>query len=622
MAPKLVKIPAANLKVGTSPNKFPALESKAALIETITLQPWQSSRFHGLKDERFRSIDAFMGSGKSTLIDALAINDVHQGYKVLVIAPRHDVIESFAPQRIDVPGLGVQDWNPTVLDPEYLNRTEALKDFLRLKGRSARDKALVCTHQLAANVFHELQHEDCWEGLSLYIDESQKILSNEDEELRNRIGAMLVHVMGLNCSRVTTSTATPFRYYGEILTAEQREQFTYYPYAVDEHLEGMNYLRSIKLSLVMGPTEAVYRGLMKDGAKTITWLPPGQKAITNQTMAAVYSRLAPDSINLVEKSTQKQNLRKLIKGIRKEKEAHRSLLKEHHQYVKKHGKLPSDVRVPSHTPRNVVALQMLTEGADWPSAERGILLAPRGSAGQMIQMLGRAVRDWPGKPTVEVCCIVDKPKGKPNPDEVKDLFSVLIGYLVFGWQMQRRVRPAGVRKGGAKSTVVLNDPKVLAGIVESVFTDVVISNGDPKELKRAMDKAISRAVKNLGGNPKDHKVLRESLADFFHHAGKTIAEDAQSLPDFIDAKALASDKTGMELFHYFAITFGCKTLSDLRDLVYGKDGIPMTQLELKEFIAHLYRQGIVSGAANENDLASWMKDSKIRAERDRWMANR
>lgn len=90
------------------------------------------------------------------------------------------------------------------------------------------------------------------------------------------------------------------------------------------------------------------------------------------------------------------------------------------------------------TPDVVWALNLLREGSDYPALARGILMAPRGAMLDTLQMLGRLLRDCPGKERVELDIVLptDVPAAVPKAHQVSTYLQYLMSSLLIEWQFR------------------------------------------------------------------------------------------------------------------------------------------------------------------------------------------
>ena len=65
----------------------------------------------------------------------------------------------------------------------------------------------------------------------------------------------------------------------------------------------------------------------------------------------------------------------------------------------------------------IIALGMAKEGFDWPPCEHTLTVGYRSSLTEIIQILGRATRDYPGKKHAQFTNLIAEPDARD--DEVK-----------------------------------------------------------------------------------------------------------------------------------------------------------------------------------------------------------
>jgi hypothetical protein len=154
-----------------------------------TLRGWQQRAYDALREHALRICVAPTGSGKSTLIKALAADELRRDprNKVIVAVPQCLIARSFAASSILVNGTAVA-WDADNYLINTRSNVDELCDFVCSEpGDSAEARTMVCTQQTLVLAFERLVEAGAeWSGVGLYIDEAHH--SSDD----NRLGAVVL----------------------------------------------------------------------------------------------------------------------------------------------------------------------------------------------------------------------------------------------------------------------------------------------------------------------------------------------------------------------------------------------------------------------------------------------
>ena len=80
----------------------------------------------------------------------------------------------------------------------------------------------------------------------------------------------------------------------------------------------------------------------------------------------------------------------------------------------------------------IIALGMAKEGFDWTYCEHALTVGYRGSLTEIIQIIGRATRDSPGKPHAQFTNLIAEPDASADnvADAVNNMLKAIAASLV------------------------------------------------------------------------------------------------------------------------------------------------------------------------------------------------
>lgn len=389
----------------------------------------QKEGFDLLHKQKNCSIVAPTGCGKSWLICALLAYKLHNNTNLrgIISVPQRNIGVGFKEAKFKLPTGENIDWHPSHF---YCNGDDgnvtALINFLKKENdNSISDRVFICTHQTLVIAFaklKDLNRTDLLENLVVWIDEghhvSAELVEDDFDSINaNRIGDFVIYCLKeINNSSINLATASFFRGdQSSILPAGYENEFVKFSVPIDRYLESMKHLKSLSFNYILSnePYEKIIERLYKDHVgKSIIYIPHVSSKYTLQN-----------------KYTQTKNIIKTIKRGRRlnvvdlvteiGRDERRELIGDG-----KNSKIDA-----------IVSLGMFKEGSNWINADRAIVLGPRNSLVEVVQILGRLLRDCPGKSHVEFCMVLpfsleqsDKEKFRDNLNEFQK--SVFLSMLV------------------------------------------------------------------------------------------------------------------------------------------------------------------------------------------------
>lgn len=374
------------------------------------------ARAYAKRDAQYLLLKAPPASGKSRALMFLALYKLrHQGIsKVIVAVPECTIGASFAPTTLSQFGF-FADWQPdsryNLCTPD--SDTSAGKVNLFKEFMSNEADILICTHATLRFAFEQLSPAD-FNGCLLAIDEFHHSSADKQE---NRMGDLVHKVLYESSAHVIAMTGSYFR--GDnvpVMMPEDEARFERVVFSYYDQLNGYTYLKSL------GIGHHFYQGRYLDAL--------GEVLDTDKKMI-----LHIPNVNSGESTGDKIREVGEIIGIIGEldyQDPETKIL-----YVKRHGdgKMLKIADLVDDTPINrskveaylatakgrddldiIIALNKAKEGFDWPWCEHALTVGYRASLTEIIQIIGRATRDCPGKEHTQFTNLIAAPRA--TNDEV------------------------------------------------------------------------------------------------------------------------------------------------------------------------------------------------------------
>ncbi len=355
------------------------------------------------RDSPYLLVKSPPASGKSRAAMFVALDKLKsQGMrKVVVAVPERSIGGSFRDTELKAQGF-VEDWRVDCdlcgVGSETGSKVKELIEFLKApKGRVA-----LCTHATLRFAYTEAGLEP-FDHCLVCIDELHHASTGED----SRLGALIRGLMERGTSHILAMTGSYFRGDGQgILHPEDESRFERVIYTYYEQLNGYEDLKTLGISFHF------YRGRYLDSLpevldpklKTIVHIPHvrSSEAVADKMFEvdAIISALGtpigqdPNTgFELVKSGQRTLKVANLVDDGPGREKVMASL---------RAVKARDDVDV-------IVALGMAKEGFDWIWCEHVLTVGYRGSLTEVVQIIGRATRDAPGKKHAQFTNLVSMP---------------------------------------------------------------------------------------------------------------------------------------------------------------------------------------------------------------------
>ncbi len=366
------------------------------------MRPMQE-RVYARRGEQYLLIKSPPASGKSRALMFVALDKLkNQGIKkAIIVVPERSIGGSFADEKLSEHGFWADwvvkpQWNlcnaPGVDEPAVAkSKVKAVGEFL-----ASEDRVLVCTHATFRFAVDELwvsAFDDCL----IAVDEFHHVSSNPD----NRLGAQLGQFIARDKAHIVAMTGSYFRGDAEaVLVPQDEARFETVTYTYYEQLNGYEHLKSLDIGYFF------YSGRYLDAIMSV--LDPTLKTIVH--IPNVNSRESTkDKHREVEEIMDALGAWKgvdLVTGFHLIELPEGRIVKVADLVddgdAAKRSKVLNALKDPAQRGNRdhvdiIIALGMAKEGFDWIWCEHALTVGYRSSLTEIIQIIGRATRDAPGK---------------------------------------------------------------------------------------------------------------------------------------------------------------------------------------------------------------------------------
>ena len=389
-------------------------------------------RAYEKRGEQYLLIKSPPASGKSRALMFIALDKLHnQGVEqAIIVVPEKSIGASFNDEPLSEYGFWADwtvapKWNLCNAPGGDDGKVGAVGTFL-----ASGDRVLVCTHATFRFAVDKFGVE-AFDDRLVAIDEFHHVSANPD----NKLGSHLVQFMARDRAHIVAMTGSYFRGDSEaVLTPEDEQKFESVTYTYYEQLNGYEHLKQLDIGYYF------YSGSYADDILKV--LDPNEKTIVH--IPSVNSRESTkDKIKEVEhilfslgdwegvdQATGFQLVRtpdgKLLRiadlvtddvGVRDKVSAS---LKDPAQ---KNNRDHVDI---------IIALGMAKEGFDWIWCEHALTIGYRSSLTEIVQIIGRATRDAPGKTRARFSNLIAEPDvdSEKVSDAVNDTLKAIAASLL------------------------------------------------------------------------------------------------------------------------------------------------------------------------------------------------
>ena len=360
------------------------------------------------RGEQYLLIKSPPASGKSRALMFVALHKLNNEHlkQAIIVVPEKSIGASFHDEPLSQFGF-FADWT---VEPRWNlcdapggdngGKVQALEKFLQSES-----KTLVCTHATFRFAFEKLGAA-AFDDRLIAVDEFHHVSSNED----NRLGDYVHQLIERGKAHLVAMTGSYFR--GDaaaVLHPDDEAKFDTVTYTYYEQLNGYQYLKLLDLGYFF------YAGSYADSILKV--LNPHEKTILH--IPNVNSRESTkDKIKEVEhilnalgewQGTDPATGFQMVKLPDGKVLRIADLVDPEHQ-----GTIQASLRSPTMKADRdyvdiIIALGMAKEGFDWIWCEHALTVGYRSSLTEIVQIIGRATRDAPGKTRARFTNLIAEP---------------------------------------------------------------------------------------------------------------------------------------------------------------------------------------------------------------------
>ncbi|CAG9238647.1 Putative ATP-dependent helicase YeeB [Burkholderia gladioli] len=367
----------------------------------LGMRPMQE-RVYEKRGEQYLLIKSPPASGKSRALMFIALDKLtNQGLKqAIIVVPEKSIGASFNDEPLSKYGF----WSDWLVEPKWnLCNAPGNDNGGKVKSLGAflegNDKVLVCTHATFRFAVDSYGIE-AFDDRLIAIDEFHHVSANPDNKLGTHLGQFITR----GKTHIVAMTGSYFRGDAEaVLTPQDEAQFDFVTYTYYEQLNGYEYLKQLDIgyffySRIYPETYADdILDVLRPDEKTIIHIPNvNSRESTKDKMREVEHIIdalgewqgidAATGFQLVARPDGRiLRIADLVDDDGTKRDRVSSALKDPAQ---KNNRDHVDI---------IIALGMAKEGFDWIWCEHALTVGYRASLTEVVQIIGRATRDAPGK---------------------------------------------------------------------------------------------------------------------------------------------------------------------------------------------------------------------------------
>lgn len=409
-----------------------ASNGSATKSNALGMRPMQE-RAYERRGEQYLLIKSPPASGKSRALMFIALDKLqNQGLKqAIIVVPEKSIGASFNDEPLTKFGF----WADWTVQPKWNlcnapgsdngGKVNALGAFL-----DSDDKVLVCTHATFRFAMDKLGAEKFDDRL-IAVDEFHHVSADPESKLGTHLGQLIAR----GRTHIVAMTGSYFR--GDampVLAPQDEAKFDTVTYTYYEQLNGYEYLKQLDIGYFF------YSGSYVDDILKV--LDPAEKTIVH--IPSVASRESTkDKIKEVEHITEALGDwqgRDAATGFQLVKTPAGRILRIADLVdddPAKRDRVSTALKDPAQKNNRdyvdiIIALGMAKEGFDWIWCEHALTIGYRASLTEIVQIIGRATRDAPGKTRARFTNLIAEPDASEDAvtEAVNDTLKAIAASLL------------------------------------------------------------------------------------------------------------------------------------------------------------------------------------------------
>lgn len=408
----------------------------SARSNELGMRPMQERAF-AHRGEQYLLIKSPPASGKSRALMFIALDKLHnQGLRqAIIVVPERSIGGSFADEPLSKYGF---HWDWTVRPHWNLCNVPGADDVKVAKSKvkavgeflASDDQVLICTHATFRFALDELGVE-AFDGRVIAVDEFHHVSANPD----NRLGAQLGRLIERDKVHLVAMTGSYFR--GDavaVLNPQDEAKFVTVTYTYYEQLNGYEHLKTLDIaySFYTGRYVDKINELLDPAVKTIVHIP----SVNSRESTKDKHREVEEIMDHLGKwvGTDDATGFQLIETAEGRTIKVADLVDD--DPTKRDRVTMALKNREARTNRDhvdiIIALGMAKEGFDWIWCEHALTVGYRSSLTEIIQIIGRATRDAPGKTVARFTNLIAEPAAADDvvADAVNDTLKAIAASLL------------------------------------------------------------------------------------------------------------------------------------------------------------------------------------------------
>jgi superfamily II DNA or RNA helicase len=408
--------------------------SKANVLGMRTMQ----ERAYAKRGEQYLLIKSPPASGKSRALMFIALDKLNkQGVKqAIIVVPERSIGGSFSDQPLSQAGFFwdwqvASQWNlcdaPGVDEVRVAkSKVEAVRKFLE-----STDKTLVCTHATFRYAVEDLG-VDAFDGRLIAVDEFHHVSSNPGNKLGSQLGEFITR----DKAHLVAMTGSYFRGDSEaVLSPMDEAKFETVTYTYYEQLNGYQWLKSLDIGYFF------YTGRYVDAVTKV--LDPALKTIVHIPHPAARESLKDKEreVNEIMQALGEWQGLDPLTGFHQVRAGDGRILKVadlvDDSDLSQRSRVLAALKDPAQKDNRdyvdvIIALGMAKEGFDWIWCEHALTIGYRSSLTEVVQIIGRATRDAPGKERARFTNLIAEPAAEQGAvaEAVNDMLKAISASLL------------------------------------------------------------------------------------------------------------------------------------------------------------------------------------------------
>lgn len=375
----------------------------------LGMRPMQERAFQK-RGEQYLLIKSPPASGKSRALMFIALDKLeNQGVKqAIIVVPEKTIGASFHDEPLQASGFWA-DWR---VEPQWNlcdapgddggGKVNAVKKFLDSDNR-----VLVCTHATFRFAIERLG-TGAFDNRLIAIDEFHHVSANPDNKLGDQVRAL----MERDQAHLVAMTGSYFRGDTEaVLHPDDEARFASVTYTYYEQLNGYQHLKQLDIGYYFyagSYTDEILRVLNPD-EKTILHIPNVNSRESTKDKIREVEHIIEELGNW--EGTDPQTGFQLVRTAGGKQLRIADLVDDD---PAKRDKVSAALKNPAHKYERdwvdiIIALGMAKEGFDWIWCEHALTVGYRSSLTEIVQIIGRATRDAPGKSRARFTNLIAEP---------------------------------------------------------------------------------------------------------------------------------------------------------------------------------------------------------------------